>query len=70
MLNKKLPGLLSLALVTFVLSGCGAKEEDKMDAAKQSMKDAAATVSEKTTEAADATADMAAEAKDRRARHG
>ncbi len=42
MLNKKLPGLLSLALVTFVLSGCGAKEEDKMDAAKQSIKEAAA----------------------------
>ena len=31
MLKKKLPALLSLALVTFVLAGCGAKEEEKMD---------------------------------------
>jgi hypothetical protein len=64
MLKMKLPALLSLALVTFVLGGCGAKEEQKIDAAQQSIKDAAATVSETATDAADATADMAAEAKD------
>jgi PBP1b-binding outer membrane lipoprotein LpoB len=63
MLNKKLPALLSLALVTFVLSGCGAKEESKMDATKQSIQDAAETVKAKTTEAADATAGMADKAK-------
>ena len=70
MLNKKLPVLLSLALVTFVLVGCSAKEEEKVDAAQQSVKDAAATIKEKTTEAADASADMADGGKGQRARHG
>ena len=57
MMTKKLPGLLSLALVTFVVVGCSGED-------KASMENAAATVSEKTQDAAASVGDMASTAVD------
>ena len=61
MINRKILSLMAVVIFSMAVTGCS-KEE--MDDTKKSMEDAAATVSEKTSDAVDAAGDMAHDAAD------